>query len=87
MAEGGGSKLGVALVGCGGILVVLSLANAAFWGYHTFIDGRGAISSDEAAPGFGGSCCCFFISMLITVGGVVSMVMAKKKAAAAAAAQ
>lgn len=83
MAEGG-SKVGIALLGCGGILVLLSLLSSAFWGFHTFIDPRGAISGDEAAPGFLGSCCCFFVSMAIAVGGGVAMASAKKKAAAAA---
>ncbi|MDQ3034718.1 MAG: hypothetical protein M3Y87_20070 [Myxococcota bacterium] len=72
---------GFVAAGCGGLLLLSSLAGVALFAFNVFIDSGGAMSADEAAPGLGAACCCSFTSLLIVVGGIVAAVRAGKNAA------
>ncbi len=78
---------GYVVSGCGCLLALLSMAVAAFGAFHVFLDPRGRISADEAAPALGGGVCCGFSSLLIVGLGVLLVVQAKKSAAARAASE
>lgn len=68
------------IAGVAGILFfLLSMLVTLFFGFHTFIDPRGAISGDEAAPGFGAGCCCAFMSFAIAAGGFGAAYAAGRK--------
>ena len=69
--------LGWVTAGCSGLLVLLSLGSAAFWGYHVAQD-RGAISADEALPGVISSCCCSLLSVALVGLGVFIALRARK---------
>ncbi len=60
------------------ILLLLSVLVALFFGFHVFVDQRGAISADEAAPGLGAGCCCAFGSLIIAAGGFLAAFKAGK---------
>ncbi len=77
-------KVGYAVTGCGCFLALVAVGVALFGAFHVFIDPRGAISADEAAPALGGGLCCAFPSLIIAGLGVFLAMQAKKKAAAAA---
>lgn len=66
--------------GCGGLLLLSSMASALFFAFHVFVDPRGAISDDEAMPGMLAGCCCSMSSLLILGLGVFFAVRAGKKA-------
>jgi len=76
---------GYLVAGCGCLLTLTALAVAAFGAFHVFIDPRGAISADEAAPALGSGVCCALGSVLIFGVGLFVAMQAKKKAAAQAA--
>lgn len=50
-------------LGCGLLLVLGSCLASGFFGFHVFLDPRGAISDDEAAPGLGAGVLCFLVSV------------------------
>ena len=77
--------VGYGISACGCLLTLTAAAVGAFGAFHVFLDPRGAISADEAAPALGGGVCCGLLSLLIVVGGVFLAMQAKKKAAAEAA--
>jgi hypothetical protein len=52
-------------LGCGLLLVLGSCLASAFFGFHVFLDPRGAISDDEAAPGMVGGVLCFLFSAVV----------------------
>ncbi len=79
-AKGGNPMPGYLAAGCGGLLLLLSMAVAAFGAFHVFLDPRGKISADEAAPALGGGCCCMLGSVVIVALGVFLAVRAKKSA-------
>jgi hypothetical protein len=66
--------------GCGALLLFASFAMAMFFAFHVFVDPRGAISADEAAPGMLAGCCCSMMSLLILGAGVFAAVRAGKRA-------
>ena len=72
---------GMVAAGCGGLLLLSSLMMAAFFAFHVFVDPRGAISDDEAAPGMLAGCCCSMSSLMILAVGVFFAVRANKKPA------
>ena len=78
------STPGYITAGCGCLLTLMAMAVGAFGAFHVFIDPRGKISADEAAPALGGGLCCGVLSLLIFAVGIFLAMQAKKKAAAAA---
>lgn len=77
---------GKGLLGCGALLLLLCTASCLFWGFHVFIDPRGAISDDEALPGMLGAIVCGFISAGLAAVGLF-LTMRKPSGASAAAGQ
>jgi hypothetical protein len=64
---------GKGLLGCGGLLLLLSGLAVLFFGFHVFLDPRGNISDDEALPGLIGGVLCGFVNVALIVAGVVMM--------------
>ncbi len=79
-------NLGYGVSACGCLLTLVAAAVGAFGAFHVFLDPRGKISADEAAPALAGGLCCGFMSLLIAGVGVFLAMQAKKKSAAEAAA-
>ncbi len=60
-------------LGCGLLLVLGSCLASGFFGFHVFLDPRGAISDDEAAPGLGAGVLCFLVSAgIVALGAFVA---------------
>ena len=70
--------VGYAVSGCGCLLTLICMAVAAFGAFHVFLDPRGAISADEAAPALGGGVCCAFPSLIFVGVGIFLAMQAKK---------
>lgn len=60
---------GKGMLGCGALLLLACTASCLFWGFHVFLDPRGAISDDEAMPGMLGSMFCTMVSVALAVVG------------------
>jgi hypothetical protein len=57
-------------IGCGGAMLLLAFCVTAFFGFHAFVDRGGAISGDEAMPGFLGGFLCMFVDFVIVAVGI-----------------
>lgn len=79
-------NVGYGVSACGCLLTLVAGAVSAFGAFHVFIDPRGKISRDEAAPALGGGVCCGLLSLVILGVGIFLALQAKKKSAAEAAA-
>lgn len=76
-------KVGYGLAGCGCLLALLTAGVGLFGAFHFFIDPRGAISGDEAAPAMG-AFCCTFVGLAMAGAGIFLAMRAQKAAAAGA---
>ncbi|HJL18765.1 MAG TPA: hypothetical protein RMH99_24095 [Sandaracinaceae bacterium LLY-WYZ-13_1] len=73
----GGGAAPKAMIGCGGLLLVLSLAVTLFSAFHVLIDPRGNISDEEAMPSMLGGILCLLVS--VTLAGVGAVLAVRKK--------
>ena len=78
-------NVGYGISACGCLLTLIAAAVGAFGAFHVFLDPRGKISGQEAAPALGGGVCCGIMSLLIVAVGVFMAMQAKKASAAEAA--
>lgn len=62
---------GFVSLGCGGLLTLIALALSAFFGFHAFVDGGGAISDDEGATGLVAGLCLLLPALGLVVAGAV----------------
>lgn len=73
--------VGWGMAGCGALLALVTGGLGLFGAFHVFIDPRGAISDDEAAPFLGG-CCCAMIGLALAGVGIFLALRANKANAA-----
>ncbi len=66
-----GGIAGKVVLGCGGLLLLVSLGVTLFCAFHVFIDPRGAISRNEAMPGFLAGGFFSFISVVVMIVGAI----------------
>jgi len=72
-------KIAFPMIGCGAVLVLISILAFFFGAFHVFLDPRGAISADEALPAMIGGGCCGMSSLVIVVVSVFLLVRSRKR--------